>query len=59
MMDEVRKIDGCASAGEEWAKNCTLYASAKGTPVVTFIHPGGHIVPPSAPGLIVKFFQSH
>jgi hypothetical protein len=27
--------------------------------VVTFIHPGGHIVPASAPALIVKFFKQH
>jgi len=58
-MDEVRKIDGCATSGEAWATDCTLYPSAGGTPVVTFIHPGGHIVPPSAPALIVKFFKLH
>jgi len=27
--------------------------------VVTFIHPGGHVVPASAPALIVKFFKEH
>lgn len=59
MMNAVRKIDGCAPTGESWAANCTLYPSAKGTPVVTFIHPGGHIVPATAPGLIVKFFKQH
>ena len=59
MMDAVRKIDGCAATGETWATNCTLYPSAKGTPVVTFIHAGGHIVPASAPTLIVKFFKEH
>ena len=59
MMDEVRKLDGCAATGEPWAADCTLYPSAKGTPVVTFIHPGGHIVPATAPALIVKFFKEH
>jgi polyhydroxybutyrate depolymerase len=59
MMAEVRNIDGCSATGEVWDTNCTLYPSATGTPVVTFIHPGGHIVPPSAPALIVKFFKQH
>jgi len=30
-----------------------------GTPVVTFIHPGGHEFDPAAPRLIVKFFTEH
>ncbi len=59
MMAEVRKIDGCSATGESWDKDCTLYPSAQGTPVVTFIHHGGHIVPASAPALIVKFFKQH
>ena len=59
MMEELRRINGCAATGESWDKDCTLYPSAGGTPVVTFIHPGGHIVPPSAPALIVKFFKQH
>jgi len=59
MMNAVRQIDGCAVAGEPWATHCTLYSSAQGTPVVTYIHPGGHIVPPAAPALIVKFFKEH
>lgn len=57
MMDTVRKVNGCAATGEPWAAECTLYPSTNGTPVVTFIHPGGHVVPPSAPALIVKFFK--
>lgn len=59
MMAAVRKIDGCSATGEAWDTDCTLYPSTKGTPVVTFIHPGGHIVPASAPALIVKFFKQH
>ena len=58
-MDELLRINDCAKTGETWAKDCTLYASTTGTPVVEFIHPGGHIVPLTAPGLIVKFFQQH
>jgi polyhydroxybutyrate depolymerase len=59
MMDVERRIDGCAAAGVPWAKNCTLYPSAGGTPVVTFIHPGGHVFDEDAPALIVKFFKEH
>lgn len=59
MMEAVRKVNGCAATGEPWASQCTLYPSKNGTPVVTFIHPGGHVVPPSAPALIVKFFKEH
>ncbi|HEV2695590.1 MAG TPA: prolyl oligopeptidase family serine peptidase [Verrucomicrobiae bacterium] len=59
MMDELLKIDHCSTNGVAWAKDCTLYPSSSGTPVVEFIHPGGHVVPASAPGLIVKFFKEH
>jgi polyhydroxybutyrate depolymerase len=59
MMDAVRQVNGCDATGEPWAAECTLYPSKNGTPVVTFIHPGGHVVPPSAPALIVKFFKEH
>jgi len=59
MMGELLKINGCTQPGEVWTKDCTSYPSANGMPVVEFIHPGGHIVPSSAPELIVKFFKQH
>jgi polyhydroxybutyrate depolymerase len=58
-MEALRKINGCDTTGEPWAENCTLYPSKNGAPVVTFIHTGGHVVPASAPALIVKFFKEH
>jgi polyhydroxybutyrate depolymerase len=58
-MEALRKINGCDTTGEPWAKDCTLYPSKSGAPVVTFIHTGGHVVPASAPALIVKFFKEH
>lgn len=58
-MDAVRKINGCAAAGEPWDKRCTIYPSPGGTPLVTFIHPGGHEFNRDAPALIVKFFKQH
>lgn len=38
---------------------CTLYPSASGTPVETFILPGGHLYPPPVAALIVKFFREN
>lgn len=53
----VKKFNGCEEEGTEWAKGCTIYASSKGAPVVTFIHGGTHKYPREAPALIVKFFK--
>ena len=58
-MEALRKLNGCDETGVEWAKNCTLYPSKTGTPVVTLIHPGAHNFPPEAPALFVKFFKEH
>lgn len=59
VMNVVKKINGCAATGEAWDKQCTLYPSKSGTPLVTFIFPGGHQFNPAAPALIVKFFKEH
>jgi polyhydroxybutyrate depolymerase len=53
----VRKINGCEAEGRPWDKDCTLYPSKTGTPVIAYIHSGGHVVPAAAPALIVKFFK--
>lgn len=55
----VRAFNGCEEPGKAWDKGCTIYASSKEAPVVTFIHPGGHGYPAEAPALIVKFFKEH
>jgi len=52
-----RKINGCESDGKSWDTDCTIYPSKTGTPVIAYIHSGGHVVPASAPALIVKFFK--
>jgi polyhydroxybutyrate depolymerase len=56
MMEAVRRVNECGE-GTSWAKECTLYASRAGAPVVTFIHPGTHAFPREAPALIVRFFK--
>jgi len=60
MIEAVRKLDQCAD-GQPWEgeKDCTIYPSKLGTPVVTFIHPGTHQFPGTAPDIIVKFFKEH
>lgn len=60
-MEVVRRIDGCSRTGESWEKEngCTLYASGTGTPMVTFIYPGGHELNAASPALIAKFFKEH
>ena len=59
-VDTVRKLNQCGE-GQPWEEQpgCTLYPSKRGAPVVTCIHPGGHVFPPAAPALIVKFFKEH
>lgn len=56
-MEAVRGINGCAATGKSWDKQCTIYPSKDGTPLVTFIYPGGHEFNSAAPALIVKFFK--
>ncbi len=57
-MDGLRKLDGCGE-GHSWEKYCTLYPSKSGTPVVTYIHPGGHEYPKGASATIVRFFKEN
>jgi polyhydroxybutyrate depolymerase len=59
MMEAVRKLNGCDSAGQSWADRCVAYSSRAGTPVVTFIHSGGHKFDRDSARLIVKFFKEH
>ena len=57
--DAVRKLNGCAEEGKPWGEHCTLFPSTTGTPVVEFIHPGGHVYPEGANAAIVRFFKEH
>ena len=57
-IDEVRKLNNCGD-GKPWGEHCTLYPSKKGTPVMTYIHPGGHEFPSEVPPVIVRFFKEH
>ena len=59
-IDFVRKLNECGE-GQPWDgdKLCTLYPSKLNTPVVTYIHPGGHQFTSEAMPLVVKFFKEH
>jgi polyhydroxybutyrate depolymerase len=54
-----RKLNGTSEKGAPCGEGCTVYASSKGTEVVTYIHQGGHVYPPGASEMIVKFFKGH
>jgi polyhydroxybutyrate depolymerase len=56
-IERLKKLDGCTDAGKPWATGCEKFASKTGTPVVSMIHAGGHVVPKDAPELIVRFFK--
>jgi polyhydroxybutyrate depolymerase len=60
MISALRKLNQCGD-GQPWEvdKNCTLYPSKVGAPVVTSIHPGTHQFPAAAPAVIVEFFKQH
>jgi polyhydroxybutyrate depolymerase len=56
-MQIARAVDGVSKKGTSCGANCTLYASEKGTPVMTVIHQGGHEYPDGTSETIVKFFK--
>jgi len=58
MIGALIKLNHCGAA-KPWDvdKRLTYYPSSANAPVVTYIHPGGHIVPEDAPALIIQFFQ--
>jgi polyhydroxybutyrate depolymerase len=54
----VAKLNECGE-GRPWGTRtgCTIYPSETGTPVVFFVHSGGHEVPKEAPSRIVEFLK--
>jgi len=56
-IDAVRKLNGTYGDGQPWEKLGKVYPSKSNTPVLTYIHSGGHNFPSDAPALIVKFFK--
>ena len=58
-MHAVRRLNGCAAEGSSCGEHCMLFPSASGTPVVEFVHPGGHEYPRGANAAIARFFKEH
>lgn len=58
-IETARQIDHATGQGQACGQNCTRYPSTTHTPVVTHIHPGGHVYPPWAPQTMVEFFKNH
>jgi len=56
-IEQIRNFNDCSGEGQPCGSNCTIYPSAKGAPLETFIHPLGHFYPPQVTPLTVKFFQ--
>lgn len=58
-IDALIKLNGCDLTGKNVGENLTEYASSAGTPVLTFIHDGGHSPPPGVWAAVVTFFKEH
>jgi polyhydroxybutyrate depolymerase len=54
-----RELNGSHENGDSCGQYCTAYGSSIGAPVVSYIHPGGHVYPTGASEMIVKFFKEY
>ena len=52
-------VNGVAATLTSCGDNCTVYGSDEAAPVMTWIHPGGHVYPRETSGRIVSFFREH
>ena len=58
-IETATRVDGVSGKGASCGKGCTIYGSASATPVMTWIHSGGHEYPNSTSERIAKFFRDH
>jgi polyhydroxybutyrate depolymerase len=58
MCNKILQVNNCSTTGKPFAVNATLYSSSTGTPVVLYVHPAGHVYPPEANAVVIKFFKS-
>lgn len=59
MIEEVRKLNHADTPGAKTSDGAILYKSSSGTPVETYLHPGGHILPAEVPKMVTNFFRNH
>ena len=53
------EVNGVAAATTACGGGCTLYGSETAAPVMSWIHPGGHVYPRDTSERIVSFFRDH
>jgi polyhydroxybutyrate depolymerase len=58
VMHIVLKLNQCSIIGRPYAPNAIVYTSPTHNPVVVYTHTGGHIYPPEADSVVIKFFKS-
>jgi polyhydroxybutyrate depolymerase len=58
-IEKAKGVNGVTGKGASCGSGCTLFDSASGAPVMTWIHPGGHEYPESTSQRIAKFFREH
>ena len=54
----VLKLNQCSIIGRPYAPNAMVYTSTTHNPVVVYTHTRGHIYPPEADSVVIKFFKS-
>lgn len=57
-MKTARMVNGAGEEGTSCGKHCVSYSSSKGSPIITYIHNGGHEWPDGVSEMIVKFFAN-
>ena len=59
-IETAKRVDGVGGAGASCGGGCELFGSPGGTtPVMTWIHPGGHEYPEGTSERIAQFFRDH
>jgi polyhydroxybutyrate depolymerase len=58
-IETARKVNDVTGSGTPCGTGCTLYGSAAASPVMTWIHPGGHEYPIDLSERIARFFRDH
>jgi len=58
MCNQVLRINNCSREGKYYDTLATIYTSTTNTPFIWYKHPGGHVYPPDANAVVVKFFKS-
>lgn len=58
-IDAIRTLNGCSAEGERRGNDVVVYPSSSGTPLSTYVYPGGHAPPADAPDVIVAFLKQH